>query len=754
MGTVDIFMPPNTITFKIKGDAPSKKEKQRITSILVNMSEVPRSLPGTGQRAEPRQTVTSQIGRETFASGGAAGATLAVARGAMRGTIAGSRGGPIGMAVAGVGGAIAGGGLYYLGDELEARIRGIPKDITPEQVLMGLATEATIEGGMQGVFGLGFKLTSWGFKGFGHMIGMARPHVKKILEQTRQAGLPPSALLGLTPFVQGVIKVGGVIPIVGSGVRAAVGKMEIAASTGILNFLNRVAPVVDIPDMIRKIGKELSVRDLSSIRARNEIVNAALVGFREVSRRAGDPAIIPVESIVKAASSALRAARDMPKVVRTSETQSGFTETRVRNPPPQEPKGGFQESSIDVTKKSSDVTTAGTAATTKEGESTAVTFAGETTTTGTQTAQVSTLEDAGVPVISNTLVKQLENIELLASEGNISATQLTTMMEGFLAAVRKEGGVGSAEYNAYNEVLGGIFEALRNVDTKGLTILRATSLRGAAVRLSKSWTDAKALETSAVLSGLNVPKGFWQRPGPISKEEFEELAEIIVNAPEAFFGNRTVGLDLDDLIGPANRKALARLYISKALDPAEGTVNFVINKQGIPKRAGSTEVIAFDASRARSKLGLDVPETVGDIPGRATRAALDRFLKGTGLSAAKLDGFLKAVEQSQAVVASDPSSFLARRMVLSGKIGIPSLGGGGILAAAGGGALAVAGSLIDLGAFLITGNLFVKLMSTETGLRLLQTGLKFRPNVRAAQLLAARIARVVGEDVVGSISGE
>ena len=193
------------------------------------------------------------------------------------------------------------------------------------------------------------------------------------------------------------------------------------------------------------------------------------------------------------------------------------------------------------------------------------------------------------------------------------------------------------------------------------------------------------------------------------------------------------------------------------MDPIKGAVDFTIDQaRHMARGGGRTEVVTFEADVARRRLGLDIPVAeIGETAGRGSREGLDRLLKGTGVTANNIEDFLVAVENAQKVVSTDPSSFLARRMVLSGSLTPPATSGVGAMAAAGaGGALAFAGRVVDLGMFLLGGNLFVRLISTKEGLRILRSGLKLRPTVRNAEVLALRIARLTGEKVFGQLTEE
>ena len=756
MGRIIIAMPTGQeVPFDIKGKKPTATEKKNIQKVVHNLIVAPtQAPPGTGQKASKRQTVTSKVGRGTFAAGGATALGIHMGRQALKGGIAGSRAGPIGFFGGSIAGAGMGVGLFYMADELEARARGIPKDITPEQVLMGVGTEMAIEGGMQGVFGLGFKLTSWGFKGFGKMIGMSRPYVQDIMERTRKVGLPVSALISLTPFTRIVTRVGGVLPIIGAPVKRAIGEIEIRTSEATLGLLGRISPVVDIPALARSLGKSLSISDIGSLRARHTVVDSAIEGLRSIAERAGNPEVIPVQPIVAAATSALKTVREMPKVVRSTTRESTVDVQTVRTPGPKEPEDGFVPRLTETDKVVQEVAPRAGRSTTTEGRT--ETFGAETTKRVRTSDTALDEQMAGPSPLSKVLTEELENIVLLAERGKMSVTETMAMLEGLLKNVRKADGVGPAELNALNEVVTGVMLSLRNVDTAGLPLSQANAVRGAAMRLSKSWADAKSLETSALLQGLDLPKGFFTRTDTPTAQEFEELASTIIASPQTFL-SRTIGHDLDLLMGPENRKALARLYLSKAMDPIKGAVDFTMDQaRNMARSGGRTEVITFEADVARRRLGLDIPVAeIGETVGRGSREGLDRLLKGTGVTANNIEDFLVAVENAQKVVSTDPSSFLARRMVLSGELTPPATSGVGAMAAAGaGGALAFAGRVFDLGMFLLGGNLFVRLISTKEGLRILQSGLKLRPTVRNAEVLALRIARLTGEKVFGQLTEE
>jgi hypothetical protein len=300
---------------------------------------------------------------------------------------------------------------------------------------MGVGTEMAIEGGMQGVFGLGFKLTSWGFKGFGKMIGMSRPYVQDIMERTRKVGLPVSALISLTPFTRIVTRVGGVLPVIGAPVKRAIGEIEIRTSEATLGLLGRISPVVDIPALARSLGKSLSISDIGSLRARHTVVDSAIEGLRSIAERAGNPEVIPVQPIVAAATSALKTVREMPKVVRSTTRESTVDVQTVRTPGPKEPEDGFVPRLTETDKVVQEVAPRAGRSTTTEGRT--ETFGAETTKRVRTYDTALDEQMAGPSPLSKVLTEELENIVLLAERGKMSVTETMAMLEGLLKNVRK-----------------------------------------------------------------------------------------------------------------------------------------------------------------------------------------------------------------------------------------------------------------------------------------------------------------------------
>jgi len=367
-------------------------------------------------------------------------------------------------------------------------------------------------------------------------------------------------------------------------------------------------------------------------------------------------------------------------------------------------------------------------------------------------------EPIGIPVSSDqSFMDALE--KFLDLPDFITPRQLEALQKNLNRAARSRSGnsMSANEYRIITDINAATWDALDDVAQESVEALGresgAVSEILATIRSAKrSWGDLKALEETAAASQFKrVDRNFFtagfSKPGSV---EVDELANLYLSAQSPLRSPQFIG-DLEKLIGPENRKSLARTILTRAAAPQGGAAKIAqaVNPErmlfpGQQAGSGAMDIVVFDAAAMRNRLGLSAPEgLLGEGAARQNRQALARLLEGTNVTVSRLDSFLKTAARIQASPTGDPSVFLSRRLILSGtpKALIPGS------QAAGFGATMLTGP-ISIGAFVISGRAFSRLISTPRGLQILREGLK--PNLPRQQLhnLAIRIMRAApGEQV-------
>lgn len=124
----------------------------------------------------------------------------------------------------------------------------------------------------------------------------------------------------------------------------------------------------------------------------------------------------------------------------------------------------------------------------------------------------------------------------------------------------------------------------------------------------------------------------------------DELAMTVFNSrsPKAI-------QDLRRIAGDENFQQLSRKWMEDAF--SKGTLT---------REIGGQKVAVFDPDKISAAIGL------GERPSRASREALSEMLKGSPVSVDDVENLLKAMKAAGGVTIPDPSTFVARRMVLGG----------------------------------------------------------------------------------------
>jgi len=609
---------------------------------------------------------------------------------AVLGGVAGAPGGPLPMIAGGALGTAAGYHLANLARDAEDLLRTgkVQERGFAEEMLKGMQAggEDLLTG--TALYGVG-RIPSQAVKFLGRITGAQSPEVATAIREAAHAGVPIGAVDLNKPFYNISARVTGVLPIVGAPTRTAAEVKTAQISQELVNVLDDVSPAIDL----NKLGVRMTDAAKSAVKARRDLANERYRLMYQHFDAMGNPKIIPTDAIRARAGALLGDLKALPKTK----------------------KGGFIE----------------------------------------------------IPVGEEGFTKALQSFTELADY--VTPRELEALQKNLNKAARMRSGdaMRAGEYHAINELNAASWDAmdgvtrelvakrmgrqLRQVTQKELDTLASDEFQ-TMLYLTKaakrSWKDLKALEeTSAAMPFKKVDRNFFaagfEKPGAA---QIDELADMYV-AHGSTLRSPTFLRDLETLIGPENRKALARAVLQRTAAPEAGLVKvsdpiqhtrrmFVPIGQGAGK--GTTEVVLFDAAAMKKRLGLADPEHIlGEQAVRQNRNALAKLVDGTGLSVARLESFLNTAERIQQSPTGDPSIFLTRRLVLSGtpKALIPG-------ATAAGGAAEASGGLISLGTFTVTGRAFSRLISTPQGLELLREGMKPKLSRQQLMMLGIRLSRM------------
>ena len=282
-------------------------------------------------------------------------------------------------------------------------------------------------------------------------------------------------------------------------------------------------------------------------------------------------------------------------------------------------------------------------------------------------------------------------------------------------------GMSGADYSTYLDIMRSTGKPLFPQQTIPLV----EDLVKSSTALRQEWANISALERSVAAGLFNrVDKNFWkagfEKPGSI---EGDTIATTILNSKQ-FQQSPAFVADLEKLVGRDNVLALTRQYLEKSMVAgtletrnvvgAAGTEGILARRRMLaPASENLIQVPLLDGAAAKKALGLD---------GKETSAALAYMLRDTGTNPKALKELLDIAEKIHAAPINDASSFLARRLVLSG----PQMLTGGI--AAGGAAVGIAAGAapgkVTMGGIVLTSRTLSNLISTPRGLRLLTHGMR------------------------------
>jgi hypothetical protein len=624
------------------------------------------------------------LGGSVIGGGLAGGATLGA--GAIPGAIAG-----------GALGAAAGRGVSNLLAETERQIRagtlvsGIVDEL--ESLIGGEAdvpknaakqVKSMLEAGATDLaFGTGFHLLGRAVQGplrfAGRVTGVNSPEVRQVIEDARNNDLGIGAIDLDKPFFTAAGKVAGVIPIIGGPLRRQTQGKAVRASRAIVDTLDEIAPAIDLP----KLGVKFTEAGRATWKARRKIAGANYqrmvdflgnVGLRQRAA-GGTDAIVPTNTLRERAARLLAENDQLPRRVGKKE-----------------PTGILGPSGQPLTREVPG-------------------------------------EPIGIPATDNPeFVESLRGFTQLPD--SITASELVELQKNLNRALRKRSGSQMAqnELRIITEMKSASFDDLSKIQLPGD---EGALVQGQVRKAKQAWADFKSLEETAAAGRFKrVDKNFFgagfEKQGPA---EMDELADIFVSAPSTLRSPEFID-GLEQLVGPQNRRRLARAVLERAANARPGLARATFDP-GTGVGGGTSDIVVFDAARMRQQLGLVAPEELGPGVAKRNKAALNRLLKGSGVNAESLDAFLNVVERNQASLGADPSAFLQRRIILGGGLGAGALGAGKATEKFG---------TIGLGVFLLGARQFSDLISSPRGLRILREGLN--PNITRQQKLnlARRLA--------------
>lgn len=605
----------------------------------------------------------------------------------------GTPGGPVPVILGGALGNAAGKGLSNIARDLENLIRyGDEPRATLANQTLSMLKAGTIDLAFgTALFGLG-RLGSQILRFSGKLTGAQSPEVIKAIEDAQSSGINIGAIDLDKPFFNISSRVGGIMPIVGGPIREARERKAVEISRAFVRTLDEISPAIDLP----RLGRNLTEAAKRTVKARRAVASAQYEEMYRQFDAAGNPAVIPTNlprgedgkalGIKDVADDLIGELKELPR--------QSIVQTEI--------SPVLDLSGKPITRKI-----------VKKGAA------------------------IGIPISSDeSFIAALNKFQDLPDF--VTPRELEALQKNLNRAARARSGnqMLANDYRIITDINAATWDALDAIPREAGMEPVLAQVRAA----KRSWGDLKALEENAAAGILKrVDRNFFaagfEKPGNV---HIDEIADLYLSSQSTLRSPQFVE-NLEVLIGPKNRMALARTILHRAAMPREGLALV---------KGGPKEIVVFDANQMRNRLGLTDPEKLlGEGAMRRNRQTLDRLLKGTGVSSGSVDSFLKTADRIQSSPTGDPSVFLTRKIVLSGtpKALIP---GGAAAGAAATGFIAKTKGLMSLGIFIMSGRAFSKLISTPHGLALLREG--FKPNLtrQQAKLLAVRLGRALpGEQV-------
>ena len=673
---------------------------------------------------------------------------------ALVGGALGAAGGVIGGPLGAVGGMIVGGGLGAAtgkdirdsANAIENWIRyGDPDKRTWQQRAQAMANAAAADMAFGSVLAAPGRIASGALRGLGYLSGANAPAATKAMNEAASSGLHIGATDLGSDVSGGIAKVMGVIPYVGAPGRKAGAAKELEGSQEFVNIMDAISPKIDLTRLGIRFGKSAK----QSWKAMQDLANAKYIDMKGFFTNIGDPVIIPTGPIKQVVNDSLEELRQLPRV-KTASTRGTTTETvkdlDIRKKITTEIKGKVSEKKVRTEEQGKGVVTKKIFGQEKEAP-------------------------VGFAPFEEKFAAELESFRGLPDK--ISFSKMEAIQKNLNAAIRAKKGdtVKANELRIIRKMNGATWDALDAIPVTEFSATLsdvATPRESAAILkevISKihgaksGWRQLQAVEETTVGSTLKTVNdnifGGYRVPGGANPDE---LANLFLSHQSTLRSPQFVR-DLRVLIGKDNTKAFARMVLERAADPQAATA--MVSKAVFPKRllfpgkteakVGSAEVVDFDAAKMLQNLGLSNPEQLlGPTAMQKNRQSLNELLRGTNVSIERLEAFLHTVERQQETMLGKSSTFVTRRLMLSGtpKSLLPNVqAGAGIVALA-------TLTPISLGSFVMAGRAMSRLVTSPHGLTLLREGLN--PNLTKQQFLnlAQRVGRAFPDLEVKDIDME
>ena len=594
--------------------------------------------------------------------------------------------GPAAGAVAAVGGAVAGRGAFRTIQQIEDVLkfgRGVPT--TPGQVLRESAEAAGFEAtGQAGVQAL-MRAPNPVIKGIGLALGVTSTGAKKIAGRFRSQQIQPTPV-NVSGRVQVITRPLSVMPMVSRVAQLAQEKTLVQISRRFQGLLDQVSQAHALPDLGVKIGQVARTKFNLARMGTSRLY----VDMYDAFARIGNPRVIP-SSFFKTQAKEISGQLDqLPR-----EVKKVTRETGVLGPTGKPLTETVEETGarVGVLPPTDDVLRG-------------------------FLARFENLPEFITPVEFRALQKALNGHLRLRTGAKGSEFDV-----GVLLRMQKAGG-----------------EALENIDPNLLPIEHAARIRGKISNANASYAELMARIRSPAakrISGADptiFAFGQFTKGGRI---EIDQLASDFLGAQSTLRSPDFVR-SLDALIGSPNRQALGRAVLVKAAksEGVEDVTAEVIKSKGkrLIRKLGLRETVkdpqlvniaTVNGNAMEDALGLGITsEILGGGATKTSEAALSALLKGTGIKLGTLKQFIAVVKRNQEVVFGSPSVFMTRRLMLSGKFTMPSVGGRPAIPDEAGIVGRTLGAIVDIGGVVMGGRLAVRLLTTEKGLRLLTEGMR------------------------------
>ena len=594
--------------------------------------------------------------------------------------------GPAAGAIAAVGGAVAGRGGFRIAQQVEDILqfgRGVPT--TPGQVLRESAEAAGFEAtGQAGVQAL-MRAPGVVPKVIGLGLGLGGKEATKLAGRFRSQQVAPTPV-NVSRRVFALTRPLSVMPIVSRVAQLAQEKTLVQISRRFQGLMDDIAQAHALPQLGEKIGQVARTKfNLARI-----ATSRLYVDMYDAFARIGNPRVIPTSPFKAQAKEISGQLDQLPREVKQVTRETGVLG------PTGEP----------ITK---------------------------------------TVEEAGARVgvlpptddILRGFLMRFENLPEF-----ITPVEFRALQKALNGHLRLRTGAKGSEFDVgvllRMQKAGG--EALESINPDLLPVEHAARIRGKIRNANVAYAQLMARIRSPAAKRISAADpsifafGQFTKGGRI---EIDQLASDFLGAQSTLRSPDFVK-SLDGLIGTPNRRALARAVIIKAAK-AEGVEDVtaavvkrkgrrLVRKLGLRETVKETElvdIVTIDGNAMEDALGLGITSEI--LGGGATKTSADAvaaLLEGTGIKLSTLKQFIAVVKRNQEVVVGQPSVFMTRRLMLTGKFTMPSVGGRPTIPEEAGIIGRTLGKIVDIGGVIMGGRLATRLLTSEKGLRLLTEGMR------------------------------